>query len=386
MVDNVWRWAMLGVSERLEFLTDVLYPYYGTPQTRKLRVTPRLVPRFTGTVFGAEARKMEMALRMGRAEKWNVPLTLDFTTLLENVGTGEFTIPVNMDGRRFYEGGDAMLMDCNGNYEIVPIEFIDSEFNEMDIGNSNGLENAWRAGSYIMPVVEGYLSSAPAIQKQRTDAFSYSVEFQAVDPSIESAAFNADTYRTYPVLPTDCVANVRTSHDRPIELLDTDTGLFDYYDIAEMPMTSQNFTFFLKTRAAIKTFRELIYAMAGRWQPLWVPSFCKDFIPVEVLSTTVINVEIVGLSEWDITANARDVQIKLANQTVYARIVAVTPVDDIESIEIDTALPGGTSADDIQRMSLMAFCTQSSDTNVMRLNKKDYVTSELQFTGINNAV
>jgi hypothetical protein len=179
---------------------------------------------------------------------------------------------------------------------------------------------------------------------------------------------------------------VQTSHDRPIETLDGDTGLFDYYDIAEMPMTSQSFTFFLKTRAAIKTFRELVYAMAGRWQPLWVPSFCKDLIPVEVLSTTVFNIEYVGISEWEITTNARDLQIKLANQTVYARIVAITPVGNIESIEIDTALPGGTSADDIQRISLMVFCIQSSDTNLMRLNKKDFVSSELQFTGINNAV
>jgi hypothetical protein len=125
----------------------------------------------------------------------------------------------------------------------------------------------------------------------------------------------------------------------------------------------------------IDSFRQFLYARAGKHKVVWLPTFTPD---IELLDT-------IGLAETNIDVehgyitqhlwghkNRRDIMIELVNGTkFYRRVTNVIEVDaDTERMSISSALGQEVTVDDIRRICWMAVARLDTD-NVTLLWKYD---------------
>lgn len=381
-----WPFAIGGaISERLEWLTDVMAPPYGPPQNRKLRHTPRTFLNFDGLEEAGLRRWMETLLVNNRAGLWHVPLAIDTTETTAAAAAAATTIEVSTAGRRFQAGGNALLLGRDARtHEVVEIDTVEAD----EITLAQPTTRAWPAGSMIVPTIGGQLVNAPTLGRFTGSSAPYTISFRAAEPIPWTADFGGTIYRDFPVLDPvlDWSSDPTFIPERNIESLDSGIGPVRLYDRAGMllPLTRLDVT--MVDREQLAEFRSLLYALSGRWQPIWVPSLARDFEIQAVNSSTTIDVEWQGFNDWPIKANRRDIRIDRAGEApIYRRITAAADVDaDTERLVLDSALPGGFSAATVTAISFMALCCQDSDTNALRLWNRDTVTAELTFQGINN--
>lgn len=374
-----------GVTEQLQWLTDVLEPRYGPPQTRKLRETPRIVLQFDGIESGANARWMETLLSANRAGDWFAPLAIDATVL--TAAASGFNVPVDTVGRRFWVGGAVLLQgDSSRDFELGLVTAITDTYLTVE----TALERDWPAGTAISPAVASVLKQGVTLDRFTGADASYAVEFLSNEPVDFPASFGGETYRGYPVLvpQPDWSSDPAFAHERAVEALDGGTGPVRLYDTAGMPLPQIRMAVTAVGRPQVAELLGLVYALAGRWQPVWVPSLAQDFVVQSAAASSIVDVAWVGVSGWPLRANRRDLRIEMVDgAVVHRRIVSAAELDaDTERLVLDADLPMGTSEAGIALVSFMALCQQDSDTNALRLWGSDVVSTEFPFKAINNDV
>lgn len=373
------------MSERWEWLTDPLEPPYGPPQNRKLRQSPRIVLGFDGLEERDNRRWMETLVNANGAGLWHIPLVADGLDLAGPITAGATTIAVPTAHRRFQPGGNAILQGATPReHQVLWIDTVEAD----SITLQDPVNDDWPAGSTLTPTIGGKLVSAPVLPRFTGDAGAYSVSFRTDEPIDIAADFGDATYRGYPVFEhaIDWTTDPTYSADRNLATIDNAIGPTVVYDLAGMVLPAIRFDISLTDRAAIGAYRALLFALSGRWSPIWVPSLAQDVEIQSVHSTTAINVAWMGYSDWPIKPNRRDLRIERANGSViYRRVVSVSDIDtDTERLTLDTALPGGFDAADVVSISFMALCCQDADTNTLRLWSFDVIETALSFRGINN--
>lgn len=379
-----WPFAIGGsISERMEWLTDVLDPPYGPPQTRKLRQGPRTVLNFDGLESKASRRWMETLLVANRVGLWHVPLSIDATELQTSVLLDDDVLEVDTAGRRFTVGGNAMLLGATSRqHRVVQISAVAAD----SITLVDPLPEGWAAGSMLVPTIGSRLVEAPTLGRFTGDDAPYTIAFRADEPLDWPGDFGGITYRDFPVLELqpDWSSDPAFAPERNIEPLDNGIGRVRLYDRAGMVRPALRFALTVVGREGISAYRSLLHALCGRWQPVWVPSLGQDVALKAVNSSTTLDVEWMGFHEWEIQNNRCDIRIERRGaDPIYRRLTAAVEINaTTERLQIDSALPGGFDADDVTMISFMALCLQDSDTNLLRLWDRDVVVSELNFQGI----
>lgn len=376
-----WTFFAAGeVAERWDFLTDVLPPPTGEEQRRSLRLSPRIVQQFDSLESAARRRWMETALIANGAGDWDVPFVQDASPLTAAANDGDTSISLDTTLRRFFAGSRALVMQQDHRvYEVRTIQSVASG----SLTLTAGLDRDWPIGTRVIPLFEGKLASAPSLERYTSDDVPVRLEFQLTDAIDWPATAGAATYRTLPVLELrpDWSSSPEFSPERRLAIVDNDTGVPTWYDQPGIPFSLQRAGFTLVGRQAICDFWSLLYALAGRWGPVWVPSLANDLVPAAGLTTdsTTLDVDRVGLADWPLKANRRDIRIALANGTIlYRRIVGVLALDDnTERLTLDSDLGVTAAADDVAQISFMALCRQDTDTNLLRWWSDGVVLAEM---------
>lgn len=382
-----WSFALGGeMAERLEWLTDVLAPPYGPPQTRKLRSAPRTVLTFDGLEVDGARRWMATQVTANRVGAWHVPLAFDTTELEQGADVDDESLFLDTSTRRFVAGGEAVIFgNSPRDFEVVEIQSVAAG----SITLAAPITRAWPAGSMVMPTVMGRLSETPVIEQFTGDAGVYSVAFRS-DVAIDwPAAFGMPVYREFPVLEwlADWSTDPVYAPNRRIDMLDNSLGRVRLYDLGGNPMPAIAFDVVAQTREEGAALRSLLYALAGRWQPIWIASSGND---VEILATpggVVVDIEWMGIAAWPLQSNRRDIRIEWeGGAPVYRRIVAAIEVNEgLERLQLDSALPAGCTAATIRAASFMALCLQDSDVNLLRSWSAGVTMTTLSFRGITHA-
>ena len=384
-----WPFAAGGaVSERLQWLTDGLDPVRGMETTRQLRDTPRVVVEFDGLESAANRRWMENQLSAHGAHLWHVPLLADSTATLAAAAPGDSVLAVPTAARRFVAQGNAMLLDPSDprRYEVLELAGVADGLLTID----GELIGTWPAGSLIVPTAGGYLDNPPQLQRFTADAAPYSVAFRLAHPQDWPADFGPITYRDLPVLdvPVFWTQDPTYVPARALQRVSDQIGPDRVLDAAGVPLPEITLEATLVNAGEIATHRSLLYALAGRQHPIWVPSMARDFVVQAVASSTLLDVEWCGFSAAPLRDNRRDIRIARHGQPdLYRRIVAAAEVDEAtERLALDAPLPGGLEADDIAGMSFLALCRQTSDVNALRVWSHGVVQSTLSFKGCNHGL
>lgn len=391
MADNPVAWAYTpggDYSEQLDWLTDVIRTPSGNTQHRRLRQSPRITVAFDALETGASRRRMEALLRDNAAGVWWVPVWVDAVQVDAPVAAGATAIPVATSGARFADAGHVLLWDAVANTGAVAA-IATGGIGPASITLAVGLAAALPAWVAVVPVRAGRLSEFPQVGRFTASASdAINLQFQLREPLEDAATIAGDLYRGFPVWPfrPDWGTQPAWVPERVLQTIDDDIGPPVVYDMAAVPQGKTTLGYAMAGSDAVHAFRSALFALAGRWSPVWIASYNSDLrvIADVAAGASAIDVEWPTLSGLDLADNQRDIRIELLNGSVlYRRITGITtPAGGVERLALDAPIAVGFSAGDVLLVSMMALCVQDADTNLLRYWARDFVECTLMWRQI----
>ncbi|WP_350316365.1 hypothetical protein OHK33_00010 [Pectobacterium aroidearum] len=354
-----------GVTETLEWKTDVLQSPTGAEQRIARRLSPRRTFEFSILLADNDRQRLENSLFHAGAARWAMPVFSDVYVLPNDVIAGTSFLALDTIGRDFSAGGKLLLKDglaMNARSSLIDIENVTSN----GVNLSEPLAERWPAGAALYPVRHAVLTDPPDFTRYNTSLSAAQIRFR-VD---EHNAFSDDIaalprYRQHPVLEPDSnwSESVTGQYLRLLLELDNGSGLIARTDTARRPFVMQAHNWMPFGRDEQAALRRLFYFLRGRQRAIWVASPNHDFYPVSGMNGNVIDVENAGFADFGIVPGRRDLRIRRTDGTChYRRITAATVLSGAaERLLLDgSAL--SLALDDIESLSFITLCRQESDS------------------------
>ena len=140
-----------GITETLEWKTDILQSYSGAEQRIARRLSPRRTFEFSILINGNERARFENKLAYVGGNSWYFPIFTDVTYLETNVDLNTTVLPCNTTGRDFVIGNKVLIKsEMNNINQSALLEVVD--VNENSITLINPLKLRFNAGACIYPV------------------------------------------------------------------------------------------------------------------------------------------------------------------------------------------------------------------------------------------
>lgn len=377
MIDNIPTWPFepnwaSGVSESLEWLTDVLTSPTGSEQRRSLRLSPRR--SFEFNILAVEdARSIfdNMLVTYG-ASDWHLPVWHEANFLDLSANTGATVLHcADAITSEFATGSIGMLVDADAfTFELIEIGLV----TETGVTITDALVSPWSRGARLYPVCRGRLTDQPRLSHRNDVVSSAEVRFQVVEPGAqEEPAYPApsswltDVYRGFVVLhkSPDHRAAVDFDFDRVLVELDNRTSVPRQADQAGRPFPMQKYAWVMEGRAEQKAFRGVLKTLRGRAKPIWVPTFMRDFDlmqPIVAGNSTILvgraGFALSGGPRWD----RQDIMIETDTQRIYRRITNVA-VDGSgrEILVLDQPIAVNLKVNQVMRICFMALSRLNHD-------------------------
>jgi hypothetical protein len=366
------NWAS-GITERLEWLTLIERGTNGNEDATPLREWPRRSWEFVPLVEGTDRQRMENMLYDASARTWAVPVWPDYDELAADLALGVLSIPVDTVGLDYHDGGLAILLSDAKTFETVEI----STISDSAIALARGTLNAWPAGTRIYPARTARLDAYPSLSRYTTRLVDSTVRFISMGANDYAGTMPTATYRGMSVLEDrpEWSDKPTTQYNRDVALVDNDTGLVLIDDISGLPWPVQSHRWQVYGRTARDALRQLFYALAGKANRLWLPTWQDDLYPTAPLATTNLTVAHSGYTQFLYGQNGRrDIRVELVDGTVlYRRIIASTELDaDTEQLQVDSAWPSSILAGDVLSISYMGLCRLDTDAvEIHHINDSD---------------
>lgn len=354
-----------SVTERIEFRTDGIQALDGSEQTRRTRITPRR--RFEFSIAEQHTHRQAAAtLAWARGSKpVYLPIWTEGVRLESPTPAASDTVAAEIGGRDFPLGSLAVLRGHTPDQvELVQIAAVTPGAVQFTGSTASGFE----AGAMLLPVRRARFDSAFT-----TSAFNRSLaygrqRFLVDEPNPYQAEAPGLTYRGFPVLGTrpSYAKDPETSMDRMAYRVDDDVGLVADHDDVGAPLYRQVHDWNLAGRWQLESFRRLLYALSGKRNSLWVPTWLDDLTlaaPMAAGSTTLRAAWTGYAANIAQASNRRDLRIELASGAVlFRRIMASADNGDgTESMTIDAPLGTAVTPAQVSQVSFMGLCRSDSD-------------------------
>lgn len=356
-----------AVIESLEWLTDVLRAQNGRAQKRGLRRSPRRGLEFSVLADDQNRRVLDNLLQANGSGYWLLPVWHDVQLLTSGVVIGSTTITCLTTGFDFVEGGKAVLRTSLTDWEVVTIDTVDTA----GLTLSAATLQAFDAGVALYPLRLAMLNSQPEETTWSDRMGTRPISFRIAEPCDWIAVLPASIYRGYPILDRrpDWSQTPKNTFERDLDIVDSETGPITVFDWPGRSFRQISMRWIAYGRAENAALRSLIYALRGRQQTVWVPSWQSDLRLVNTVSAiaTSLTIEWSGYSLFGVQAHWRDIRIELTDGAAfYRRITAVDTEDDREILDIDTALGVTVTPAQVRCISFMVLAEQVSDTVELR--------------------
>ncbi|MCW2478829.1 hypothetical protein [Candidatus Symbiopectobacterium sp. NZEC135] len=354
-----------GVTETLEWKTDVLQSPTGAEQRIARRLSPRRTFEFSILVGDNDRQRLENALFHAGAAHWNMPVFPDVSVLPAALAAGSSSLALDTTGRDFSAGGKLLLkrgIEVGARSSLVAIETVSPE----GVTFSTPLAESWPAGTLVYPLRLAMLTDPPDFTRYNATLATAQVRFR-VD---EHNAFSDDItdlprYRQHPVLEpdSDWSESVTGQYARLLLELDNGSGLIARTDTARRPFVVQSHAWMPIGNEAHATLRRLFYYLRGRQRAVWIATPSADFYPVSGMNGHAIDVENAGFADLGVVPGRRDVRIRRTDGTcLYRRITAAAVLSSTTERLLLDGDAISLALDDIESISFMALCRQESDS------------------------
>ncbi len=354
-----------GITERLQWATDILTAYDGSEQRVRLREHARRWIEYGFLVQGHDARLLESLTFGWGARLYCLPVWWEADFLAHPLPAGSTSVTVTDAACKDYRaGGLALFWQDTGTNEAVEILAITGNTLTLKLP----LSQTFPAGSRVLPAVLARLEGETRYAHVTDRIVTGQARF-AVDGNIDRpAAEMGPTWHDYAVLDErpDRSEDVSETWARTLAVLDYLTGMVTVDDTSGSPIIRRTYSWLLQGRTAIHRWKQWAAARAGAFQALWLPSFADDLELVQTVGSGESTIRVRNtLSARYVGAHPlrAAVRIELSNGTVQHRLVTgIRELDGTsEAIGIDSSLGFVLQPADVVRIQWMGLARLDAD-------------------------
>lgn len=285
-----------GITERLDWLTDILASTTGAEQRRMVRLSPRRSFEMTFNPVGRDRTLLDLYMHRMGTEEWLIPLWHDKAKLDTAANSGAVSVSVDTRWREFREGDFAILYKDAWTYEVVEIFVVA----DGALTFTSALNNNWKKGSAIYPLRQARIQADNQSVKALTGTVGEAqVLFNLSLANDFTGSFaGMVTYQGRPVItiPPNRSESLDLAFARNLYLRDSQMGLVYQRDDAERPFTTQAHNWMAEGREARWKLRQMLYALGGRQKSIWMPTFNDDVIlsRAATMGNNYIDIQAIG--------------------------------------------------------------------------------------------
>lgn len=358
------------VTERLEWLTDVLPARDGGEQRVRLRPQPRRSLEFEVIFGGDQARVLaENLLHTMQDRQLLVPDWLAQAWLTQPAAAGATVLHVD-DASGLAAGMGALMVGALGELSSEAVTVASTAPGEVHLGA--GLAAAWPVGARVAPALACTLQGAVTLRYLADDVARAALELRCNEPAAITPAVEGADYLGLPVLlaQTNWSERPEAEYDRLVDELDNQVGRPRVEDRNGLAGMQRNHRWLLGDRAAIGTFKRWLAARAGCLMPFWHPSNQADVRVVAAIGAAdvTITVQRAGWADlWAAGAAARQGRrdlmfVSTAGARWYRRITAAAAAGaTTETLTISAPLGTALAVGDVALVSVLRLVRLASD-------------------------
>lgn len=371
-----------GITESLQWSTDILSSESGFEQRSALYLTPRRTLE-ADFILHQNERQYFNNMMSWSARNWAIPLWFYVQSLNTALSQGDTFIACTTQDIEFVEGGLVLLYRDLFTTEIAEIEAVSSS----GLTLKRPLQMDWNKGTRIYPAKSAYFTKQPSLSRKTDNLQLTSIEFFIDDNNFFNSAAPTDTYQDYPVfmLRPEESSDLSSQYQRLLETVDNNVALPLIFDKSGYSFLVQSYRWLGMGRAEQHQFRALIYFLNGQQKALWIPSHGDDLTVVDIVSATEPVLVIASCGYTRFASNDPDkkhIIIYLNDGSYYFRkIIDSEAIDGKERLALDSPLGKQLQTSDIQRICYMRLCRSNSDkVEITHLtDSKGVASSQLTF-------
>lgn len=344
-----------GISERLEWKTDILGDLVGNEQRRGLRLHPRRDFEVTLTLWDGERSFLDLWMHRMVGTEFLFPLWHDSVRASQPALQGQKTIWVDTGGLEFGIGSYGLLRGLTAmSFERFEIAAIYPD----RIETVDNLAKSWASGTRVEPLVRGRMSDQTRMAMKSSRAAETQAEFQTTRAQLyDEGVDSADQYLGLPVLTKQPNRTDGIDVQAVWSFFESDSGTGRRYRKSEVgrAMASQKHSWFLRGRTAKAEFRSLLYRLKGALGTIWLPTFADDMTLAQDAPVNAASIYIneIGFDYTGGPTSGREhILIETTTGRLYRRVTgtAVAPAGQ-ERLTLDAPIPAGLARASVRRIS-----------------------------------
>lgn len=357
------NWAN-GVSEWVDYLTDVMTSEVAVEQRRAVREWPRR--RLEASFLRKEVTRARLDTFMtgiGRKE-FLVPLWHEQFPSPTGVTANEayHQFPTDEDnglGVREFMNGDAVLIDLGNpaEYEVAIVSTVEPLTGRLNWAVAPA--KTWVAGVRLTPLRKAILSDKTSLANVTDRVATTRIRFDLTEPL---TTFAADWGSCSPMwqFRVNRATDIPTDFDRLSYDIDNSSGPLLYTDPGKRALVSTHVSVTLRGRRDVREFRGFMAAARGRAVRFYAPSFTQAMVPIGDLGGITFDAEPMGFAAMFPTPQeARQritVRLKDDSPLIHRTITSVSEMvisgKHVERYILNVALPP-IKARDIERIEFL---------------------------------
>ncbi|NOR65423.1 MAG: hypothetical protein GQ468_05335 [Candidatus Scalindua sp.] len=378
------------LTERLEWLTDVMIAYDSTEQRRRLRGSPRKSISYDLVSTNQGRQIYDNIMFDSQARNWALPMWVDGNPLTSAITALDTVINLDTTDNGYIVEGFGIIYQDAVVYEIFEVVSLTGS----DITVKDPVLVNWPAGTMVYPVRIARLKAKHKTQNRSPSVHESKVNFTVNEhENFFASVESTDTYKAFPVYNKNSNWNqqITTEYSRKLDVLDSLTGLITLDDESERSDTRRPFNRFLSSRAERIAFIKWLYARQGRFNGIWVPSGIDDLTIIDDITPSGVQINVVYTS-YSVSVNGRinrrDIRVILKDDSIhYARILSASDNgDNTETLVIETAFGAQIDADQVDIVSFMDFCRMDADRAEIKYHTPEVAESTFVFKSINDDI
>ncbi len=377
-----WRYPL---TERLEWLTDVIEAYDATEERTPLRTSPRRVFEYQVMATLQEAALFDALLWRWQAEQYVLPIWTDPQYLGATLGAGAGTITIPTTGYDFSAPGYAVLWNGPQSYEVVTV----ASMSASSLTLTGTTVSTWGSHTRIYPGRLARLLDAVKVSHHTAAVAEIRLRLE-IEPAAVTAGAGSTTYRSLEVFTQAHNWRERREQEfkRKADRFDYDLGAVAVDDISGLPQTKTTHSYQMRSRAEILAFRAWLSARQGRAVGMWIPSRTFDLEQAQSISSgsTTLKVKALSISaRYQLQAGRKDIALKYkpTGAWYYRRITAVAAGDPgEENMTIDAALGVTAAAGTLEPISWLSLGRLEADAVDIAWLTPTVAESKIELRGV----
>lgn len=337
-----------GITERLEWLTDVMTSEQSVEQRRSIRAWPRRSFEAQFLRERAGRSRLDTFLAGVGRQLCLVPLWHDQYRPLAVSVSGEVQFETDTLQYREFRLNDLVLVTnkAHDRFGVLTVMSVDVPSDKITLAGFDR-EESWPVGSRIIPLRRARVADQAMLNNRTTQVATTSIRFALEDPDTNFFPSFGNCAPIWSFRPNR-IADVSVSYSRDDVVLDYG-GTIDVTDLTGRAKINSSFQIVVKEREQIAKFRAFLYAARGRAVRFYVPSYTADLHPLEDLGGDTIDCTPTGFLDHMPTPQEARRVISLVfhdgRPPVYRVIIGVEVILDgddrpvAERFTLDQALP-----------------------------------------------